>query len=57
MKKTKFFSDFSAKAEAVWIKQRASEQKSVTLLNLITVLIEMMMLMNGAIVQFVDQCL
>ena len=41
MKKTKFFSDFSAKA--VWIMQRTSEEKSVTLLNLIMVLIEMMM--------------
>ena len=57
MKNTKFFSDFSAKAEAVWIMQRTSEQKKATLLNLITVLIEMMMFLNGAIVQFVDQCL
>ena len=57
MKKTKFFSDFSAKVEAAWIMQRTSEQKSVTPLNLITVLIEMMMFLNGVIAQFVDQCL
>ena len=36
---------------------RTAEQKSMTLLNLILVLIEMLVLLNGVIVQFVDLCL
>ena len=43
MKKIKSFSDFLAKVQAVWIMRRTSEQKSVTLRNLILVLIEIMM--------------
>jgi len=55
MKKTKSFSDFSAKAEVVCNMPRTSKQKSMTLLNL--VLIEMLVLLNGVFVQFVDLCL
>lgn len=57
MNKTKSFLDFSAKAEEVWNTQRTSVQKSVALLNLIPVPMKMLVLLNGAIVQFVGLCL